>query len=110
MKWIKAIIGAASQIGREPSPGPKQEGWVKEAGFENVTHHKFRLPFGPWPRDPKMKEIGMYNLTQALEGLEAFSLRLFCDVLGRQKEEVLVLTSKVRKEMKSPGLHMQFDL
>lgn len=83
---------------------------MREAGFKNVTHRRFKFPVGPWPKDRNMKEIGMYNLAQVLQGLEAFSLRLFCDVLGWQKEEVLVLTSKVRKELKSPAIHAQFDL
>ncbi|RYP02577.1 hypothetical protein DL764_005751 [Monosporascus ibericus] len=109
-KWINLLIGAARKIGRDPCPGVSLEKWVKEAGFKNVTHHRFRFPVGPWPRDPDMKEIGMYNLTQVLQGLEGFSLRLFCDVLGWRQEEVVVLTSKVRKELKSRHIHAQFDL
>jgi len=109
LKWIKLIISAADKIGREPCPGPKLESWVREGNFKNVTHSKFRLPFGPWPRDAKLKEIGMYNLTQLLDGLEGFSLRLFCDVLDWKKEEVLILLSKVRKEFKNPTIHIQFD-
>ena len=110
MKWIRTLLDAARQIGREPCPGPRLEEWVRAAGFENVTHRKVRLPIGPWPKDPKLKEIGMYNLTQVLGGLEAFSLRLYCQVLGWSKEDVLLLTSQVRKELKTLGVHAQFDL
>jgi hypothetical protein len=74
-----------------------------------VTHQKFRFPIGSWPKDPKMKQIGMYNIAQVLSGLEGFSLRLFCHVLGWKREEVLVLLAKVRKELKSPEIHAQFD-
>jgi hypothetical protein len=52
----------------------------------------------------------MYNISQVLQGLEGFSLRLFCDVLGWQQEEVLVLTSKVRRELKDLKIHPQIDL
>ncbi|KAK1765975.1 S-adenosyl-L-methionine-dependent methyltransferase [Phialemonium atrogriseum] len=109
IKWINTLLSAARKIGRDPCPGVKLEERVREAGFKNVTHRRFKFPVGPWPKDRNMKEIGMYNLAQVLQGLEAFSLRLFCDVLGWQKEEVLVLTSKVRKELKSPAIHAQFD-
>ncbi|RYP28266.1 hypothetical protein DL767_007296 [Monosporascus sp. MG133] len=109
LKWINTLLKAARKIDRDPCPGVSLEKWVKEAGFKNVTHHRFRFPIGPWPRDPKMKEIGMYNLSQVLQGLEGFSLRLFCDVLGWRQEEVLVLTSKVRKELKNRSIHAQFD-
>ncbi|RYP50043.1 hypothetical protein DL768_004329 [Monosporascus sp. mg162] len=110
MKWINTLLGAARKIDRDPCPGVSLEKWVKEAGFKNVTHHRFKFPIGPWPRDPKMKEIGMYNLSQVLQGLEGFSLRLFCGVLGWQREELLVLTSMVRKELKNRSIHAQFDL
>ena len=107
--WIRELIGAARKTGREPSPGPRLEGWARDAGFTGVTHQKFRLPIGSWPKDPKMKQVGMYNLAQVLSGLEGFSLRLFCHVLGWKREEVLVLLTKVRKELKNPDIHAQFD-
>lgn len=47
---------------------------------------------------------------QVLGGLEAFSLRLFCAVLGWKREEVLVLLSKVRSELKGLSIHAAFDL
>jgi hypothetical protein len=110
LKWLGQLLPACRKIGRDPCPGPSLEKWVKDAGFTEVVHQKFRFPIGPWPKDPKLKEIGMYNLSQCLQGLEAFSLRLFCDVLGWRHEEVLVLCSKVRKELKDMNIHPQFDL
>lgn len=101
---------AANKIGRDPCPGPQLEDWMKEAGFTNITRHKFKIPIGPWAKDPKQKDVGMYNLVQHLQGLEAFSLRLFCDVLGWQKEEVYVFLSSVRKDLKNPAIHTQYDL
>ncbi|KAF4918363.1 putative methyltransferase tdiE [Colletotrichum viniferum] len=26
--------------------------WVKDAGFQNVKHYKFKCPIGPWAKDP----------------------------------------------------------
>jgi hypothetical protein len=110
LTWINTLLEAARKTGREPSPGPRLEGWVRDAGFTNVTHQRFRFPIGPWAKDPHLKEVGLYNIQQVLSGLEAFSLRLFCHVLGWPKDEVLVLLSKVRNELKNPNLHAQFDL
>jgi len=52
----------------------------------------------------------MYNWHQIMQGLEAFSLRLYCQVLGWKEEEVMVLLGHVRNELRNPGLHAQFDL
>ncbi|KAJ9150561.1 S-adenosyl-L-methionine-dependent methyltransferase [Coniochaeta hoffmannii] len=108
-KWIDTLLSAARKIGRDPCPGVSLEKWVRDAGFTEVVHQRFRFPIGPWPKDPKLKEIGMFNISQVLQGLEGFSLRLFCDVLGWQQEEILVLTSKVRKELKDMKIHPQID-
>ena len=97
-------------MGREACPGPKLEGWVRDAGFTNVKHERFRLPIGSWPKDAHLKQVGLYNITQIMAGLEAFSLRIFCDVLGWRKEEVFVLLAAVRNELKDSKLHAQFDL
>jgi hypothetical protein len=110
MQWDRHFLEAAHKMGRDPSPGPKLEQWVKDAGFVNVTAHRFRLPLGPWARDPLKKEVGLCNLAQALDGLEAFTLQLFCGVLGWKEEEVMVLLTKVRRELKSDAFHAQFDL
>ena len=50
-KWINHLLGAARGFGRDPCPGPKLEGWMKDAGFEGVRQEKYRLPVGPWPKD-----------------------------------------------------------
>ncbi|KAI8186207.1 Secondary metabolism regulator LAE1 [Colletotrichum sp. SAR 10_70] len=105
LKWDTQFIDACKSIGREACPGPKLEGWVKDAGFINVKHQTFKMPIGPWPADPHYKDIGMTNLMQVLDGLEAFTLRIFCGVLGWTREEVEVLLLHVRKELKSGAFH-----
>lgn len=109
--WNKTFVRACESLGRDPCPGPKLEGWVRDhGGFQSVYHQRFRAPIGPWPKDPYYRDIGMLNLAQILEGLEAFSLKLFCGVLGRTREEVLVELAAVRKELKTGAFHSMFDL
>ncbi|WYZ43348.1 hypothetical protein EsH8_VI_001047 [Colletotrichum jinshuiense] len=109
--WNKDFVRTLASIGREPCPGPKLEGWVREhGGFERVFHQKFKTPIGPWAKLPHHKEQGLLNLVQILDGLEAFSMRLLCGVLGRTKEEVLVQLAGVRRELKSGAFHSLLDL
>ncbi|TDZ36934.1 Secondary metabolism regulator LAE1 [Colletotrichum spinosum] len=108
-QWNKDILQACDIIGRTGCPGPKLEGWVRDAGFAEISHEKFKIPFGPWPKDPYYKHIGMLNLAQLLRGLEGFSLKLFCDVLGWTREEVVVLLAQVRKELQQGVFHAVYD-
>lgn len=108
--WDKLFLEAAGKTGREVSPGPKLEEWVKSAGFVNVHHEVFKFPIGPWAKDPKLKEVGLYNLAQLDRGLEAFTLQLFTGVLKWGPEAVHVLLSRVRKDFRNPDIHAYFKL
>ncbi|KAK1708926.1 methyltransferase domain-containing protein [Colletotrichum acutatum] len=105
MKWARLFAEACQKLGREDSPGPKLEDWVRQAPFKNVVHQHFKIPLGPWPKDAHNKDVGMCNLAQTLEGLDAFTLKLFIGVLGWTREEVVVLLAQVRKDLKNSAIH-----
>ncbi|KAK3332290.1 S-adenosyl-L-methionine-dependent methyltransferase [Cercophora scortea] len=108
-QWLDALIQASKLTGREMNPGPLLEGWIRDAGFTNVHHQRFKFPLGPWPKDDRYKEIGLYNLAQFEQGLEGFSLGLLVGVLGWTRQEVDQIIAGVRREVRNPALHMQFD-
>lgn len=108
--WITTLTGAADKLGRDSNPGHKLEGWVRGAGFANVVHRKFKVPFGLWPKDPLLKEVGGYNHAQASMGLEGLTMRLYTSVLGWKEEEILALLARVRKDLNNPRIHPIFDL
>ncbi|KAI8281161.1 Secondary metabolism regulator LAE1 [Colletotrichum sp. SAR11_57] len=99
-KWIKTLFDGIASTGRDSRPGTKLKGWVENVGFENITYKKVKVPLGVWPKDPYYKEMGFLNLTNLLDGLEAFTLRIFCGVLGFTKEETMLQLAEVRKELK----------
>ncbi|KAK2759251.1 UMTA methyltransferase family protein [Colletotrichum kahawae] len=110
-QWNRTFVTALASIGLEPAPGPQLEGWVwSHGGFTNISHRKYRVPVGPWPRQTFFKNLGMLNLIQTLEGLEGFSLKMFCGVLGRTREAVMTQIEEVSEELKSSTIHSQFDI
>ncbi|KAI9797456.1 MAG: hypothetical protein M1833_005496 [Piccolia ochrophora] len=104
-RWIKLITQACHEVGRDPSPGPQLEGWVRDAGFTEIHSHTFKIPIGRWPKNPRLKTVGAWDLLQILEGLEGFSMALFTRTLKWTAEEVQVLLSKVREDLKNPAIH-----
>ena len=54
--------------------------------------------------------IGSWNLVQIEDGLEGFTLRLYTQFLGWKPEEVAVLLANVRKDLRDPKIHAQFEL
>lgn len=61
---------------------------------------------GTWPKDKRLKEIGRYELAQALDGIEAYTTALFTRVLGMSNEETSIWVAKVRSECKNPAFHL----
>jgi hypothetical protein len=108
--WINALLDAAAKTGREPLVGPKLLDWARGAGFQGVTEHVFTFPIGRWPTELKQREVGILNLVLILEGLEAFSLRLLCDVAGWDADDVHELLASVRDELMSEAFHAQIKL
>ncbi|KXX74362.1 Malonyl-[acyl-carrier protein] O-methyltransferase 1 [Madurella mycetomatis] len=108
--WISTLLDAARALGREPNPGSKLEGWVQKAGFVNVVHKRYKIPIGPWARDPLLKEIGSYNFMQVDNGLEGLSMRLFTSVLRWEEDEIRALLARVRADLRNPRIHAMFDL
>ncbi|KAI3554009.1 UMTA methyltransferase [Colletotrichum abscissum] len=108
--WNQTFLETMENLGIDPCPGPKLEGWVREQRFENVFHQKIKNPLGPWPKDPWYKDLGLINLAQMLDGLEGFTLRVFCGALKRTKEQVLVEVANVRNEMKTGAYHGLYDM
>ncbi|KAI9773254.1 MAG: hypothetical protein M1839_002166, partial [Geoglossum umbratile] len=104
-RWISDLLEASTLAGREPCPGPKLEGWVRGAGFQNVHHEKRVLPVGGWPKDITQKQLGYLNYEQLNDGLEAFSLRLFTKTLGWTTSDIHVMLAHVRKDMKDKRIH-----
>ncbi|KAL1911738.1 hypothetical protein Sste5344_002313 [Sporothrix stenoceras] len=109
LTWITTACDAAEQIGRDTRPGSKLQGWFKETGFTNVTHRRFKLPIGTWPKDPVLKQIGLYNYMQINQGLEGLSMRLFTNVLKWTQEQVMVMLADVRKQLHDPNIHAILD-
>lgn len=109
-KWINALLDAAAKTGREPLVGPKLSAWVSNAGFKDVTERVFTFPIGCWPTEPRLRKVGMLNLFTILEGLEAFSMRLLCDVAGWVESDVYALLRNVHDELLSGVFHAQIKL
>jgi hypothetical protein len=54
----------------------------------------FKIPLNGWPKDMRLKHVGMMWQRNMLEGLSAFSLGMFSRFLGKTVEEI---------EVSSPG-------
>ncbi|KAL8822313.1 MAG: hypothetical protein Q9191_006948 [Dirinaria sp. TL-2023a] len=53
-KWITTLLQAIADFGRDPNPGHKIPDMMEKAGYTGIVAQKFRIPIGPWPKDPHL--------------------------------------------------------
>ncbi|KAJ5248609.1 hypothetical protein N7468_000060 [Penicillium chermesinum] len=105
MEWQKALNRAGEMSGRELNIYRKLEGWMMDAGFEDVTVKVYTLPFSPWPRDPYLKAIGRYQAVQLQQAIDSYSLRLYTQVLGWGADAAKIHNAVVKRELREKKLH-----
>jgi hypothetical protein len=60
-QYYNVIIAAYTDAGYEIGPGPLLEGWLREAGFENIHVEKFLIPMGGWPKNEHQVSMRRFN-------------------------------------------------
>ncbi|KAL8920700.1 MAG: hypothetical protein Q9172_004384 [Xanthocarpia lactea] len=78
---------------------------MHEAGFVEVEVKEFKIPIGQWPKDPKMRETGAFQLVAMLEGIGGLTMALWTRFLGWKREDVEDELVKVKLEMQSKRVH-----
>jgi hypothetical protein len=65
-----------------------------------------QVPIGHWPKDKRLKELGLYQREQMVECVEAFTLAPLTRMLGWSVEEAEILMANVRAEFRNPQNHL----
>ncbi|RPB03580.1 S-adenosyl-L-methionine-dependent methyltransferase [Choiromyces venosus 120613-1] len=103
--WSKNMIKSADLFGKPGNIAHLTKGWMIDAGFVNVEEKILRLPVGPWPKDPLLKEIGRFNMLSGMQGLDGFTLALFTRVLGWSAEDVMKFIQTVKDQLLDRRTH-----
>ena len=81
-RWGPLALEAGEKFGKSFGIAEDSKQLMEQAGFANVTQRVFKWPIGPWPMDPKLKEIGAYNRLGWEDGIEGWAMHLFTNYLG----------------------------
>jgi hypothetical protein len=64
------------------------------------------MPVGPWPKDPKLKQIGSIFRVQMIESIPSFVLACYTRVLGHSMEYTEAAMAALKREYTDPQLHI----
>ncbi|KIM95997.1 hypothetical protein OIDMADRAFT_106136 [Oidiodendron maius Zn] len=109
-KWTALLREASEKIGRPLYIMSEIKSMMEHAGFEDVKQVDYMWPHNTWPKDPKLKELGMWCLANMEGGLEDISMALYTRVLGWTIEEVLAFLPGVRKGLRDRTMHTFFPI
>lgn len=109
-RWGELIITAAAKLGRSADSALHYKSQMEEAGFKNVVQKVYKWPTNGWPKDKKMKELGVWNYANMGESVSGISMALFTRALGWSVEELEVFLVDVRKEIKSTKIHAYWNM
>jgi SAM-dependent methyltransferase len=109
-KWSDLFMEACEKVGRSATCAQLYKEQMIAAGFTNVVETKYIWPSNRWPKDKKLKELGMWQLENLSGGLEAITAALWTRVLGWTKEETDVMIAQVRNELKDTKIHSYWDI
>jgi SAM-dependent methyltransferase len=104
-QWGPLALEAGEKFGKSFRIAEDSKALIEQAGFVNVTYRRFKWPIGPWPKDPKLKEIGSFNRLGWEDGVEGWAMYLFTKYLGWRIEEIQVLIAGIRKELRDSAIH-----
>ncbi|KAF5529751.1 methyltransferase [Fusarium mexicanum] len=105
-QWGPIFIKASKTIGNTFTVvgDDLQRPGIEKAGLTDVKQWDSKLPLNPFPKDPKLKQIGQFGelfSTQDTEGLVLF----VANTLGWTPEEVHVYIAKFRREIRDRRNH-----
>jgi hypothetical protein len=75
---------------------------IRDAGFTNVVNKTFKIPYGTWPKDKRLKDLGAYTALYLEVSLDGFATFPIGELMGWSSEEVHVLVAKMRAAIRNP--------
>ena len=105
VRFTNDITNAAEQVGCDLRVAPRFVELLRIAGFENINCEVFKLPMGPWPRDKRLKTVGLCHREQFLQGMSGIAMGLFTRVLHWARDYIEVYLALIRKDIAEPRTH-----
>lgn len=81
-EWGRLLVDMGNKFGKSLRACDSMEGDVQHAGFKNVVKKVFQCPINSWPKDPHLKDIGIWNRLYWLKGIEGWCLALLTRISG----------------------------
>jgi hypothetical protein len=97
-------VGAS---GKEPF---RWKEYLIAAGFTDVVETVLKIPTNPWPKDERMKKIGVFELLHFRGGIANIFTRGYTQILGGDPAYFEVVMAQARREVLNRKMHSYVPL
>lgn len=97
LRWVREFQAGGRIANRQLDLGPQLKEWMHEVGFVDIHEMTFKIPLNGWPKEMRLKHVGMLWQRNLLEGVSGFSLDMF-NRLGKTIEEIEVSGVVARRD------------
>lgn len=104
-RFVDLCMEGFRSFGINPLVMEKNPELLRDSGFINVDEKVWKVPIGLWPKDPKMKTIGLYNRSMLIDALQAVSMAPLTRGLKWSPADVEVFLVDVRKSLMDSSIH-----
>ncbi|KAK3301263.1 S-adenosyl-L-methionine-dependent methyltransferase [Chaetomium fimeti] len=104
LRWVRDFQAGGRVSNRQLDLGPQLKEWMHEVGFVDIHEMIFKIPLNGWPKEVRLKHVGMMWQRNLLEGLSGFSLDMF-NRLGKSIEEIELSLVEVRNSLFDRSVH-----
>ena len=95
----------SERIGASGREVLKWKNHLERAGFEDVHERLYKIPTNPWPRDERLKKIGVFELSHFRDNIANVFARGYQQILGGDPAYFEVLLARARKEVLDRRMH-----
>jgi hypothetical protein len=92
-------------LGADVTGVTKLQTELAAAGFSEIKEEVFKCPLGVWPKDKRLRLVGLYLRESILDGLAGMAGRPFSVGLGWGQQEIEVFLAKVRTSLRDSSRH-----
>lgn len=110
MELYNVLAEYGGTVGIDLAVAQKFKRMMEHAGFEQVREKVFDLPLGDWPADRRLKEVGLFQRFQMVEGLHGIASGLLTRVAGWSVQRVEAFLAGVRSEMRDRNVHSLYKM
>jgi hypothetical protein len=106
LEYWRLITEALVKMNVDLIVTPRLADKMRKAGFINVVEDILLIPIGTWPKDSKLKLVGLFWRTVLVHGIQGIALGPLTRIHGWSRERVEVWLVEVRKAYEDNSVHM----